>query len=162
MRILGIDPGTAITGFAILEKNKNQLSLLKYGCIYTESGLEMASRLNKIATELQEIIKSWSPTHAAIEKIFFSKNVKTAMTVMQSRGVVMEKLFENGILPAEYTPVEIKNSVCGYGKADKKMVQKMIKMIFGLKEIPKPDDAADAVAAAVCLANSIALTSRIK
>lgn len=154
MRIIGIDPGTATTGFCILESINRQFKLLDYGCIKTESKYTDSERLNQIAEDMNSLIKKWEPNAASIEKLFFNKNVKTAITVAQARGVILQKLEKNGIKQREYTPLEIKSSVCGYGKADKKMVQKMVKIILGLKTTPKPDDAADAIAAAICYANS--------
>ncbi len=155
MRIIGIDPGTAITGFSILESEKSELKLLDYGCIRTSSKLSDSERLEQISKDLSSIIKKWKPEKASIERLFFNKNVKTAISVAQARGVIMLKLEENNIQQSEYTPMEIKSAICGYGKADKKMVQEMVKTIFKLEKPPQPDDAADAVAAAVCLANSI-------
>lgn len=157
MRIIGIDPGTAIVGFSILEMERGKLNLLNYGCIRTSSKLNASERLQEIAEDLNAIIKKWQPKRAAVEKLFFQKNVKTAMSVSQARGVILQKLMENGISASEYTPLEIKSAVCGYGKADKKMVQQMVKIILNLNHTPKPDDAADAIAAAICLANCLPL-----
>ena len=160
MRIIGIDPGTATTGFSIIEINKGTIKLLNYGCIRTQAGLKDCDRLNQIAQDMNTLIKKWKPQKASVEKLFFQKNVKTAITVAQARGVIIQKLAEKGIEPKEYTPLQIKSAVCGYGKADKKMVQEMTKMILGLEKTPKPDDAADAIAAAICLANSLALIEK--
>ena len=109
---------------------------------------------------MDTLIKKWKPNRASVEKLFFQKNVKTAISVAQARGVVIQKLTEKGIESNEYTPLEIKSAVCGYGKADKKMIQQMVKMMFNLKKTPQPDDAADAIAAAICLANSIPLETQ--
>lgn len=158
MRIIGIDPGTAITGFSIIESIKGEITLLDYGCIRTPAGLGDSARLQQIAEDMEELIKEWKPQHASVEKLFFNKNVKTAMTVSQARGVILQKLVENNIQETEFTPMQIKSAVCGNGRADKKMVQKMVQLILGLKEIPKPDDAADAIAAALCLAQSIKIS----
>jgi crossover junction endodeoxyribonuclease RuvC len=162
MRILGIDPGTAITGFSILEVNKGTMKLLDYGCIRTHAGLSPHIRLNQIAEDIETIIKKWNPKSTSIEKLYFKKNVKTAISVAQARGVIIQKITENGLKFNEYTPLEIKMAVCGYGKADKKMVQQMVKMILNLNTIPQPDDAADAIAAAICLANSMSLQEEIQ
>ncbi len=162
MRIIGIDPGTAIVGFSIIDENNGEISLVDYGCIRTPKGLDQHIRLNQIAEDLSTIIKKYKPEKASIEKLFFQKNIKTAMSVSEARGVIMQKLTEKGIMPEEYTPLEIKTSVCGYGKADKKMVQEMVKAIFNLKEIPQPDDAADAIAAGICLLNSLKISEKIK
>jgi len=156
MITIGIDPGTATTGFSIVEKNnKGEIKLLDYGCIKTAAGLAMGIRLNQIAKDLQTLIKKWKPNHSSIEKLFFNKNVKTAITVAQARGVILQILEENHIEQDEYTPLEVKSAVCGYGKADKKMVQEMVKIILGLSKVPKPDDAADAIALALCSINSL-------
>lgn len=156
MITIGIDPGTATTGFGIIEKtSKGEIRLLDYGCIKTAARLEMGTRLNQIAQDLKTLIKKWKPSRASIEKIFFSKNVKTAITVAQARGVILQIFEENQIAQDEYTPLQVKSAVCGYGKADKKMVQEMIKIILNLSKIPKPDDAADAIALALCSVNSL-------
>lgn len=162
MRIIGIDPGTAITGFSILESYQGNIQLLEYGCIRTSAGLDMSDRLNQIATDIDIIVEKWKPQTASIEKLYFQTNVKTAISVAQARGVIIQKLTENGISINEYTPLQIKLAVCGYGKADKKMVQQMIKVILELNKIPQPDDAADAIAAAICLSNSLAYDAKIK
>lgn len=156
MRIIGIDPGTATTGFSILDKSScGDIKLLDYGCIKTAANLSMNIRLNQLAEDLKILIKKWQPTHASIEKLFFNKNVKTGISVAQARGVVIQTLTEKGIEQAEFTPLQVKSIVCGYGKADKKMVQNMVKMLLNLKEIPQPDDAADAIAIALCSLNSL-------
>ena len=161
MRIIGIDPGTAITGFSILERNKSKLTLLDYGCIRTKAGTPQHIRLNQIAQDIDTLIKKWKPEQASIEKLFFKNNAKTAMTVAEARGVIIQKLTENNVESRGYTPLEVKMSVCGYGRADKKMVQQMVKMLLKLKKTPQPDDAADAIALAICLANAIPLEMRL-
>lgn len=160
-RIIGIDPGTAITGFAILDKDFDNLTLIECGCIRTEAGLQTATRLNQIATDMATIIDTFNPQVASVEQIFFQNNVKTAIDVAQARGVIIQKLTENTVPMYEFTPLQIKQSVCGYGKADKKMVQEMVKLTLNLKEAPKPDDAADAVAAAITLAHSLTLSAQL-
>ncbi len=162
MRIIGIDPGTAITGFSILERNGAKLKLLEYGCIRTAAGLSAGVRLNQIAQDLSTILKKWQPNLASVEKLFFQNNVKTAMSVAQARGVIIQNLTAYGVNTMEYTPLQIKSAICGYGQADKAMVQTMVKMILGLSTVPKPDDAADAIAAAICLANSIPLEAQTR
>jgi crossover junction endodeoxyribonuclease RuvC len=161
MRIIGIDPGTAITGYSIIETINGEISLIDYGCIRTPAGLAQARRLNQISEDLTTLIKEYKPDKAAIEKLFFKKNIKTAMQVSEARGVMLQKLEENGIETDEYTPLEIKSAICGYGKADKKMVQQMVKLILNMEEEPKPDDAADAIAIGICLANSTALKEKM-
>ncbi|MBI4235246.1 crossover junction endodeoxyribonuclease RuvC [Candidatus Peregrinibacteria bacterium] len=162
MRIIGIDPGTAIVGYAILEENGGKTSLIDFGTIRTQKGLQNSLRLNQIRQDIETLIVKFKPQMASVEKLFFQKNIKTAMSVSEARGVIIEKLSEKGIDLSEYTPLEIKTAVCGNGKADKKMVQQMIKIIFGLREVPKPDDAADAIAAALCLSNSYKLQSKTR
>ncbi len=157
MRIIGIDPGTATTGYSILDHENGKFHLKDYGCIKTQAGLPQNIRLQQIATDLSTLIEKWHPQTASIEKLFFQKNVKTAMSVSEARGVILHTLTNFGLQINEFTPLEIKSAVCGYGKADKKMVQQMVKIILSLKTTPKPDDAADAIAAAICLANSLAL-----
>ena len=117
MRIIGIDPGTATTGFSIMEKDKGEPKLLDYGCIRTKADLAPSTRLNQIAKDLRTLIKKWKPTHSSIEKIFFKKNKKTAISVAQARGVIIQTLAENKIKQREFTPQEVKSAVCGYGKA---------------------------------------------
>ena len=152
MIILGIDPGIATAGYGVLQKTNRELKLLDYGCITTAKNTPDATRLHQIASDIAALIKQWKPDEAIIEKIYSQKNIKTVIQVAQARGVIIQKLTENNIPVTEITPLEIKRDVCGYGKADKKMIQTMVKKILGLKITPKPDDAADAVAAAICLA----------
>jgi crossover junction endodeoxyribonuclease RuvC len=154
MRIIGIDPGTAITGFSIIEVKNKKLNLLDHGYIRTPKGLQNCQRLNQISQDLKTIVKKWSPSRAAVEKIYFSKNVKTAISVAEARGVVTQIFAEQGIEVDEFGPSEIKSAVCGNGSADKKAVQKMVKLIMNLETIPKPDDVADAIAIAICSANT--------
>ncbi|MDP4008430.1 MAG: crossover junction endodeoxyribonuclease RuvC [Candidatus Peregrinibacteria bacterium] len=150
MIILGIDPGTAITGFSLLEFNKQNVHLIDYGCIRTKSTEPHHERLNEIAEDIDSLIRKYKPNICAIEKLFFSKNVKTAMSVSEVRGVLMHLAAKAGLEIYEYTPNEVKSNVTGDGKADKLQVQKMVKTILNLKEIPQPDDAADAIAIALC------------
>ncbi|KKR05364.1 MAG: crossover junction endodeoxyribonuclease RuvC, crossover junction endodeoxyribonuclease RuvC [Candidatus Peregrinibacteria bacterium GW2011_GWC2_39_14] len=158
MRIIGIDPGTTIIGFGIIETSKQTCKLLDYGCIRTKPNAPLEIKLSEIAMDLTKIIKLWKPKKAAIERLFFTKNVKTAISVAHARGVILETLHSKGVEITEYTPQQIKSNICGYGKAGKENVQKMVQIIFGLKNPPKPDDAADAIAAAFSLANSLKLT----
>lgn len=162
MRIIGLDPGTATTGFSIIETLNGKLNILDYGCIRTSKELSDATRLQQISEDLETLLKKWQPIKASVEKLFFKKNIKTAISVAQARGVIIQKLYEKGITANEYSPLEIKISVCGYGRADKKMVQQMVKIIMGMSRSPKADDAADAIAAAICLANSLSLENRIR
>lgn len=150
MRIIGIDPGTGILGFGIIETAKNGKSqLVDAGVIRTPVKEDDAVRLATIYEELTDIITSAKPTEMAVEKLFFAQNVTTAMTVAQARGVVLLCGMQNGLKIAEYTPLQIKQAITGYGRADKKQMQEMVRVILGLKDTPKPDDCADALAAAI-------------
>ncbi|MBU1992540.1 MAG: crossover junction endodeoxyribonuclease RuvC [Patescibacteria group bacterium] len=162
MKIIGIDPGTRTTGFGVIEIERDHISLLDYGCIKTEAGLDAHVRLSQIGSDLEKLIKKWRPDEAAVEELFFAKNVKTAMSVAQARGVVLEKLNRKGVRISEYKPSEIKEIVCGNGRADKKALQKMVQLLLKLNRIPKPDDAADAIAAALCHASKIPLRENIR
>ena len=150
MKILGIDPGTATTGFGLVSKEGPKLTKLDCGVISTSKSLEMPKRLSILHDDLQEIFKAHKPDVIAVEKLFFTNNITTAMTVSQARGVVLLVAEQNGIAIAEYTPLQVKMAVSGYGKATKKQVQEMVKKILKLEVIPKPDDAADALAIAIC------------
>lgn len=153
MIILGIDPGTAATGYGLIKKGR-QLKIINYGCIKTETKFSTAERLEQINKHLIKIIKKHKPQKIAVENLFFFKNVKTAIKVSQARGVILATAAQMKISVEEYTPLQIKQAVTGYGRADKSQIQKMVKLLLHLKEIPKPDDAADALAAAICCANS--------
>lgn len=158
-RVLGIDPGTATTGYGVVEEDGNQLRALVSGVIRTSSDQPTPARLQVIYRELQELASEWQPMEAAVEELFFSKNVRTAMSVGQARGVAILSLAEAGLEVAEYTPLAIKQAVTGYGSADKAQMQEMVKMLLDLDEIPRPDDAADALAVAVCHLHSSRLKS---
>ena len=154
MRILGIDPGYAILGWGILDLKGNKFSVVDYGAVTTDSKMEMPLRLQHIYTELSAIIEEYRPDEAAIEELFFNNNAKTAIMVGQARGVAILACVGGGISISEYTPLQIKQALVGYGRADKKQIQSMVKIILNLKEVPKPDDTADAVAAAICHGHS--------
>jgi crossover junction endodeoxyribonuclease RuvC len=150
MRIIGIDPGTGILGFGVIDINKDRsLELVDAGVIRTPAHQADAIRLETIYSELSQIIKSSAPDAMSVEKLFFAKNVTTAMTVSQARGVILLCGRQAGLEIAEYTPLQIKQSLTGYGRADKKQIQEMVKVMLKLKEVPKPDDCADALAAAI-------------
>jgi len=149
MRIIGIDPGTGILGFGIIEIIKNKPVLVDGGVIRTPVKEDDAVRLQTIYDELTDIIAETHPQEMAVEKLFFAQNVTTAMTVAQARGVVLLTGMQAGLKIAEYTPLQIKQALTGYGRAEKKQIQEMVKVILGLKEVPKPDDCADAIAAAI-------------
>ena len=152
--ILGVDPGYARAGWAIIEKQGQKLKLVKFGCIETPAKTEHAERLKTLNNDLKRIIKEYKPEVLAVENLFFFKNLKTAIKVAEARGVILVTAIEGGLKIKEFTPLQIKQALVGYGRAEKKQIQQMVKMILGLKEIPKPDDAADAVAAAITCAHS--------
>lgn len=153
--ILGIDPGIADTGYGVIEKMDNgKLICLEYGSIKTPAKTNLDERLETLHLELDKIIKKYKPVKAAVEQLFFCKNVKTALIVGHARGVIMLTIRQNGVPLVEYTPLQIKQAVSTYGRAEKGQVQRMVKAILGLKEIPTPDDAADGLAAAICASNS--------
>jgi crossover junction endodeoxyribonuclease RuvC len=153
--ILGIDPGIADTGWGVIEKDGHgNLKCLGYGSIKTKSGTELCGRLEIVNCELAGIINKYCPKLIAVEQLFFCKNVKTALIVGHARGVVLLTARQNGVPLVEFTPLQIKQAVSSYGKASKLQVQKMVALILKLKELPKPDDAADALAAAICASNS--------
>ncbi len=154
MTIMGIDPGTAIVGYGIIESGKQNPEVIDYGCIETSPLLKTAERLKKIYAELEKLIKKYRPEAMAVEDLFFFKNLKTAIKVSQARGVILLAGANNNLQIFEYTPLQVKQAVTGYGRAEKIQMQKMVKLIFNLSEIPKPDDAADALAVALCCANS--------
>ncbi len=150
MIILGIDPGYGLVGFGILEKNGGNIKVLDFGCISTNKEQKLTQRLEIISNCMAEIIEKWKPDEMAIEKLFFNKNITTGIPVAQARGVILVAAQERGIPIFEYTPSNIKMALTGMGKADKKQMQFMVKTVLGLKEVPKPDDAADALAVAIC------------
>lgn len=152
MRILGIDPGTGILGFGVIEAVGQKVQLVDAGVIRTPVKEDDAVRLETIFQELNDIIMHTKPVAMSVEKLFFMRNVTTAMTVSQARGVVLLCARLNGLVIAEYTPLQIKQAVTGYGKADKKQVQEMVRTLLKLKEVPQPDDCADALAAALTYA----------
>ncbi len=149
MRILGIDPGTGILGFGVIDHEKGNSKLVDAGVIRTPVKEDDAVRLKTIYEELTEIIKTTKPKVMSVEKLFFAKNVTTAMTVAQARGVVLLCGQQAGLKIYEYTPLEIKQALTGYGHATKQQIQEMVRISLGLKDVPKPDDCADALAAAI-------------
>lgn len=154
MIILGLDPGTATTGYGIVQVHNRGIRGICYGVITTPAHMEMSKRLKIIFEDLGDIITRFKPDEVAIEKIFFGTNVTTAITVSQARGILLLQAENFGLTIAEYTPIEVKKALVGTGKAEKKQVQYMVQSFLGLKEIPKPDDAADALAIAICHAHS--------
>ncbi len=160
MLVIGIDPGTAITGYGLVrEEQDGSLQVLDYGVIETSPGQPMAKRLLNLHQQLSEIILLHRPQSAAVEKLFFQRNVTTALSVGQGRGVALLALAESGVPVGEYTPLQIKQAVAGYGSADKKQIQYMVKALLDLPDFPRPDDAADALAVAICHLHSIKILS---
>lgn len=162
MRILGIDPGTALCGWGIIEKEKRSghLRLAGCGCVVTKKGLPLEDRLFKIYHELLKVIKKYKPEVLVCEEIFFFKNLKTAISVAQARGVILLAARSAKIGVAEYTPLQVKQAITGFGRAEKPQMQKMVQTILRLQEIPKSDDMADALAIAICHANSTSSKNR--
>lgn len=150
MKILGIDPGIAMVGYGIISVEGSRLTMLEYGTIETSSKSKTTERLAYIYSELCQIIKEYQPQELAIEELFINKNMKTAIQVGQARGVEILACVHNGMEVYEYTPLQIKNSLTSNGRAEKSQVQEMVKVILRLDDIPRPDDAADALAAAIC------------
>jgi crossover junction endodeoxyribonuclease RuvC len=155
LKILGIDPGTGIVGFGFIEADSKSLKLVDAGVIRTPVNQAAELRLLTIYNEVSQLIKEYKPEWLSIEKLFFARNVTTAMTVSQSRGVVLLAAVQAQLQIAEYTPLQIKMAITGYGRADKKQVQEMVKVLLNLNQIPKPDDAADALATAITHAQFI-------
>ena len=154
MRILGIDPGFAITGFSVIDYQGNKFKLVTSGAILTEAHTSFPLRLEKIHDELNDIITKFKPEAMAIEELFFNNNAKTAINVAQARGVLLVTAKMNNIPIYEYTPLQVKQAVVGYGRADKVQVQRMIKMILNEENLPKLDDTTDSMAMAICHAHS--------
>jgi crossover junction endodeoxyribonuclease RuvC len=159
MKILGIDPGTATTGWGIIEIQGGKLLPLAYGHISTSKNDSDDERILEVSLDLEKIIKEHKPEEAAIESLFFFKNQKTVIQVAQSRGAILLTLKQNNVKVFSYTPLQVKQALTGYGRAEKKQMQQMIKNILHLGSVPKPDDVADALAIAVCHANSRAIIS---
>lgn len=154
MIIFGIDPGIAIVGYGVVEYKGNSFKTLDHGVITTEPKYAFPERLKMVYDQLTVLLDKYNPDCVAIEELFFNKNVKTAITIGQARGVQVLAAINKGSEIYEYTPLQVKQGVVGYGRAEKKQVQEMVKIILGLKSIPKPDDAADALAVAICHAHS--------
>jgi len=160
MLAIGIDPGTALTGYGLVrEEQDGSLTVIDYGAIVTSPDEPMPERLVQLYRQLKELLELHSPQSGAVEKLFFARNVRTALTVGQARGVALLALAESGVSLSEYTPNEVKQAVVGYGGADKNQVQKMVQALLGMEEVPQPDDAADALAVAICHLHSAPLRS---
>jgi crossover junction endodeoxyribonuclease RuvC len=162
LRIMGIDPGIAIVGFGFVDKLGSKLSPVQYGCITTEAHTDPGLRLKQVYDSAVRLLETYKPDAVAIEQLFFNRNVTTAFTVGQARGVLILAAVQKGIPVAEYTPMQVKQAIVGYGKAEKKQVQEMVRMFLKLSAIPKPDDVADALAVAVCHAHSSTLLDKLR
>lgn len=161
MRVLGIDPGIAIMGFGFIDKVGHRLSPVQYGCIETEAGTPTEIRLKQIYDAACSLLDQYKPDTVAVEKLFFNKNVTNAFSVGQARGVFILAAAQRGLPIGEYTPMQVKQAVVGYGSAEKRQVQEMVKMFLKLSAVPKPDDVADALAVAICHAHSTVLNDRL-
>jgi crossover junction endodeoxyribonuclease RuvC len=152
--VLGIDPGTAMTGYGLVERTGSRLRAIDYGCLETPSTLELPQRLLLIQQGIAKLIETHRPDLVAVERLFFNKNVQTAFAVGQARGVALLTAAQFGLAVHEYGPHEVKMAVTGYGRAEKAQVQRMVQTVLGLAVLPRPDDAADALAIAICLAHA--------
>ena len=150
MRIIGIDPGLHTAGYAVLEGRSGAIKAVDYGAIRTSSGLELPARLAIIYNEVSELIDMYNPSEIAVEELFFGRNMTTAFTVGQARGVFLLAAEQKGLAYFQYTPLQVKQAVSGYGRAGKQQVQQMVKMLLALEAVPKPDDVADALAVGIC------------
>ena len=160
MIILGVDPGTAALGYGIVERHGGRLRAIDYGCLETSPDSTLPERLLAIHGLLDELIALHEPAVVAVERLFFSRNAQTAIAVGQARGVVLLAAAQHGRPVREATPNEVKSAVAGYGAADKQQVQRMVQLVLGMKTLPAPDDAADALAVAVCIANRVGQVER--
>ncbi len=154
MRILGIDPGYAIVGWGLVEYQSNHFQTVGYGAITTNAGVEFTRRLEEIYDDMTTLLKTYKPDALSIEKLFFNTNTTTAIMVAESRGCILLAARKAGVPVYEYTPLQVKQSVTGYGRAEKKQIQEMTKVLLHLDHVPKPDDTADALALAVCHGHS--------
>lgn len=158
MIVIGIDPGYATVGYGVLQYDKNHFTPLEFGAITTQAGLAFPRRLEQIFDAINILIEKYSPTAMAIEQLFFTTNAKTAIAVAEARGVILLAAQKAGIPSFDYTPLQVKSAVTGYGKADKKQVQELTRQILALDKVPKPDDTADALALAICHCHSVGST----
>lgn len=156
MIILGIDPGLATVGFGVIEAERGRLRHLRHGVITTPAGTPLPRRLLSIAEGMEELLSIFCPETVAVEELFFSKNVTTGLTVAHGRGVILAAAARTGLSVAEYKPMQVKQAVVGYGAADKRQVMEMTRQLLGLSSVPRPDDAADALAVAICHAGTAA------
>ena len=164
MLILGIDPGVATIGFGVIDADRTHQQLVQYGVITTPAGLPLSRRLLQISEDMRELLNAFSPDEVAVEELFFSKNITTGIAVAHGRGIVLLEVERAGVPLYEYTPMQVKQAVVGYGAADKKQVTLMTQRLLKMKQIPRPDDAADALAIAIChgrSATSLLNTERV-
>ncbi|MCI8423792.1 MAG: crossover junction endodeoxyribonuclease RuvC [Lawsonibacter sp.] len=164
MIILGIDPGVATIGFGVLQVERQKNTLLRYGVITTPAGLPLSSRLLQVSNDMEELLQTFMPDEMAVEELFFTKNITTGIAVAHGRGVILLAAEKLGVPVFEYTPMQVKQAVTGYGGADKKQVMLMTQRLLHMKSIPRPDDAADALAIAIChsrAATSLLNTERV-
>jgi len=159
--VLGIDPGIAIVGFGFVDKEGHKLTPVQYGSIETKAGTPQETRLIQVYESAGALMDKYKPDEVAVEKLFFNRNVTTAFAVGQARGVIILAAAQRGLPVAEYTPLQVKQAVVGYGKAEKRQVQEMVRMFLKLSAVPKPDDVADALAVAICHAHSVVLTNKL-
>lgn len=158
MIVLGIDPGTARCGWGVIKKEGGKIFLVDFGCIVTAKELLHGDRVLEVYNQIIGLIKKFKPNRAGVEELFFAKNVKTAVSIAEVRGTILLALKQNKVEIVEFTPYQIKQNVTGYGGADKAQVQKMVKLLLNMKEIPKPDDAADGLACAIAAAQTMRLS----
>jgi crossover junction endodeoxyribonuclease RuvC len=162
VRVLGVDPGTATTGYAVVVEEEGRLQVVTLGVVTTPAKMPLPIRLQQIYRELAQVVETYRPDAAAVEELFFSRNARTAMSVGHARGVTLLALVNAGLPIAEYTPMQVKQAVTGYGSADKHQVQEMVRVLLNLPEIPRPDDAADAAAVAICYLHRVKLDSLLE
>ena len=164
MIVLGLDPGYAIVGYGAIDTDKGQHKMLCYGAITTPAGMEMSRRLLEISRDMRTLLDTVKPDAVAVEELFFNNNITTGIQVAQARGVILTACAERGLTPVAYTPSQVKQAVVGYGKAEKRQVMLMTQRLLGMKDVPRPDDAADALAIAIChsrAATSLLNTERV-
>ena len=154
MIVLGIDPGVATIGFGVVRAERQKNTLVQYGVITTPPGIPLSSRLLQISDDMEELIRTFHPDEMAVEELFFTKNITTGISVGQARGVLLLRLAQENLPIGEYTPMQVKQALVGFGHAEKKQIQYMVQNFLKLPELPKPDDAADALAIAICHAHS--------
>lgn len=162
MTVLGIDPGLAQTGFGVITAESSRFRRVHHGAVYTDADQETGDRLLKIYRKIREIIQTYRPDMAGVESLFFARNISSAFPVAEAKGVIMLALAQDGVPVGEFPPLEIKQAITGSGRADKRQVQELVRVLLGLQEIPRPDHAADALAAAICCHNVMATRARLR